>query len=202
MPLLYLASGSPRRQALLQQLGIPFACLLNDVEEIRQPAEPARHYAMRLAREKALSGVARAPADLPVLAADTVVSLHDDIFGKPADTDHACTMLRQLSAQTHQVITALAIANRQRLMQCCVMTEVTFCPLSEQAIRHYVASGEPMDKAGAYAIQGLAARFIRRINGSYHGVVGLPLAETEELFNAFCQTDATPALSAGGGYEH
>jgi septum formation protein len=185
MTMLYLASGSPRRQELLTQLGVSFERLLPGIEEQRQPDESAQHYVSRLAREKAQAGVAIAPQDLPVLGSDTIVVLEGEVLEKPRDAEHAAVMLRQLSGQTHQVMTAVALADRQQTIDCLVMTEVTFRVLSEEDIQGYIASGEPMDKAGAYGIQGLGGCFVRKINGSYHAVVGLPLVETYELLSNF-----------------
>jgi len=185
MTMLYLASGSPRRQELLTQLGVSFERLLPGIEEQRQSGESAQHYVSRLAREKAQAGVAIAPQDLPVLGSDTIVVLEGEVLEKPRDAEHAAVMLRQLSGQTHQVMTAVALADRQQTIDCLVMTEVTFRVLSEEDIQGYIASGEPMDKAGAYGIQGLGGCFVRKINGSYHAVVGLPLVETYELLSNF-----------------
>lgn len=184
---LYLASGSPRRQELLTQLGVSFERIVPGVEEQRHEQESAQQYVVRLAREKAQAGVAQAARDLPVLGADTIVILNGEVLEKPQDTLHAAKMLHQLSGQTHQVMTAVALADRQQTLDCLVVTEVTFRVLSDSEIATYIASGEPMDKAGAYGIQGLGGCFVRRINGSYHAVVGLPLVETWELlvnFNA------------------
>lgn len=181
MTTLYLASGSPRRAELLTQLGIAFERVLTDVEELRQPQESAEAYVRRLARDKARAGVANAPTDLPVLGADTIVILDGEVLEKPRDAYHAGEMLRRLSGNTHQVMTAVAIADGTHLLDCLVVTEVTFRVLSEDDITRYVACGEPMDKAGAYGIQGLGGCFVRKINGSYHAVVGLPLVETWEL---------------------
>jgi len=182
---LYLASGSPRRRELLTQLGLSFERLSNDVEERRHPGETAEQYVRRLARDKALAGVAVADLDLPVLGADTLVVLNNHVLEKPADADAAAAMLTMLSGQTHEVLTAVALADRQRILECLVVTEVTFRTLTPEDIAGYVASGEPMDKAGAYGIQGLGGNFVRKINGSYHAVVGLPLVETAELFSHF-----------------
>lgn len=182
---LYLASGSPRRRELLTQLGLRFERVITDVEEQRREEESAQHYVRRLAREKALAGVAAAPQDLPVLGADTIVVLNGEVLEKPRDTVHAADMLARLSGQTHQVLTAVALADRQHELDCLVVTEVTFRLLTPQDIADYIASGEPMDKAGAYGIQGLGGNFVRKINGSYHAVVGLPLVETGELFSHF-----------------
>ncbi|WP_330984029.1 MULTISPECIES: nucleoside triphosphate pyrophosphatase [Enterobacterales] len=185
MTMLYLASGSPRRQELLTQLGVRFERLLPGIEEQRQPQESAQHYVVRLAREKAQAGVALAAKDLPVLGSDTIVVLNGEVLEKPRDAEHAATMLRQLSGQTHQVMTAVALADRLQTIDCLVTTEVMFRVLSEDDIVGYIASGEPMDKAGAYGIQGLGGCFVRKIKGSYHAVVGLPLVETYELLSNF-----------------
>lgn len=185
MTTIYLASGSPRRQELLTQLGVAFERIVPGVEEIRREQESAQDYVMRLARDKARAGVALVTRDLPVLGADTIVIRNGEVLEKPRDAAHAGAMLRQLSGQTHQVMTAVALADRQHVLDCLVVTEVTFRVLSEQDIATYVASGEPMDKAGAYGIQGLGGCFVRKINGSYHAVVGLPLVETYELLSNF-----------------
>ncbi|AUX92066.1 Maf family protein [Mixta gaviniae] len=182
---LYLASGSPRRRELLTQLGLHFERVITDVEELRRDEESAQHYVRRLAREKAQAGVAVAPQDLPVLGADTIVVLNGEVLEKPRDAAHAAEMLARLSGKTHQVMTAVALADRQRELDCLVLTEVTFRLLTPQDISDYIASGEPMDKAGAYGIQGLGGNFVRKINGSYHAVVGLPLVETSELLSHF-----------------
>lgn len=182
---LYLASGSPRRRELLTQLGLRFERVITDVEEQRREEESAQHYVRRLARDKAQAGVAVAPQDLPVLGADTIVVLNGEVLEKPRDTVHAAEMLARLSGQTHQVLTAVALADRQHELDCLVVTEVTFRLLTAQDIADYIASGEPMDKAGAYGIQGLGGNFVRKINGSYHAVVGLPLVETGELLSHF-----------------
>lgn len=182
---LYLASGSPRRQELLTQLGVLFERILPGTEECRHAQESAQQYVVRLAREKAQAGVAQAARDLPVLGADTIVILNGEVLEKPQDTSHAAKMLHQLSGQTHQVMTAVALADRQHILDCLVVTEVTFRVLSDDEIMAYIASGEPMDKAGGYGIQGLGGCFVRRINGSYHAVVGLPLVETYELLSNF-----------------
>ncbi|MFJ5160956.1 Maf family protein [Pantoea sp. NPDC088449] len=182
---LYLASGSPRRRELLTQLGLQFERLITHVEEQRQPEEAAEGYVRRLASDKARAGVAVAPQDLPVLGADTIVVLNGEVLEKPQDAAHAAAMLSKLSGQTHQVMTAVALADTQRELDCLVTTDVTFRKMSAEEISHYIASGEPMDKAGAYGIQGLGGNFVRKINGSYHAVVGLPLVETSELLSHF-----------------
>ncbi|WP_345829184.1 Maf family protein [Erwinia sp. HDF1-3R] len=182
---LYLASGSPRRRELLTQLGLRFERLSTQVEEQKHPDETAETYARRLAGEKARAGVAVAKSDLPVLGADTIVVLQGEVLEKPADEAAATAMLTKLSGQTHRVITAIALADRRQQLDCLVETEVTFRILTPEDIAAYIASGEPMDKAGAYGIQGLGGNFVRKINGSYHAVVGLPLVETAELFSNF-----------------
>lgn len=185
MTSLYLASGSPRRRELLTQLGVSFERIVTDVEEQRLSHESAEQYVRRLARDKAQAGVALAAQDLPVLGADTIVIYNGEVLEKPRDQQHASEMLRLLSGHEHQVMTAVALADSQSVLDCLVVTEVTFRTLSEQDIAGYVASGEPMDKAGAYGIQGLGGCFVRKINGSYHAVVGLPLVETYELLSNF-----------------
>ncbi len=185
MNLIYLASGSPRRRELVQYLDYSFEILRPEVEEQWQPGETPEGYVQRLARDKSLAGVAIAPEDKPVLGADTIVVLEGRILEKPRDNQHAQEMLSALSGKTHQVMTAIAISDRQQTLHELIVTDVTFSGLSLLEIQDYIQSGEPMDKAGAYAIQGLGRRFIRKINGSYHGVVGLPLVETNELIQRF-----------------
>ncbi|EPE1849802.1 Maf family protein [Cronobacter dublinensis] len=182
---LYLASGSPRRQELLGMLGVSFERLVPGVEEQRAEKEAPQDYVTRLARDKARAGVALAARDLPVLGADTIVVLDGDVLEKPRDAAHAAEMLRRLSGQTHQVMTAVALADSLRVRERLVITRVTFRALTAQDIAAYVESGEPMDKAGAYGIQGMGGCFVRSIEGSYHAVVGLPLVETWELLSEF-----------------
>ncbi|EOY5382201.1 Maf family protein [Cronobacter dublinensis] len=182
---LYLASGSPRRQELLGMLGVSFERLVPGVEEQRAEKEAPQDYVTRLARDKARAGVVLAARDLPVLGADTIVVLDGDVLEKPRDAAHAAEMLRRLSGQTHQVMTAVALADSLRVRERLVITRVTFRALTAQDIAAYVESGEPMDKAGAYGIQGLGGCFVRSIEGSYHAVVGLPLVETWELLSEF-----------------
>ncbi|MCL2892733.1 Maf family protein [Brenneria tiliae] len=182
---LYLASSSPRRRELLALLDIPFAQLSVAVEERRLPDEAAETYVRRLAHEKAAAGVLVAPADLPVLGADTIVVLNGQVLEKPRDEAHAARMLAQLSGRRHQVMTSVALADRRDTLSSLVVTEVVFRPLSRQDIDNYIASGEPMDKAGSYGIQGKGGCFVKSIKGSYHAVVGLPLVETHELFGNF-----------------
>lgn len=184
-PLLYLASASPRRRELLAQVGITHLCLPQFIDESAQPGEPADVYVERLAREKALRALEDPDYffdELPILAADTTVVLDGEILGKPADAVQGRVMLRCLSDVTHEVLTGIAVvANDGRLQSRVVRTKVTFRALDEHEVLGYWASGEPYDKAGAYAIQGRGAIFVRHIEGSYSNVVGLPLFETMEL---------------------
>ncbi|AIL63449.1 Maf family protein [Pseudomonas alkylphenolica] len=187
---LYLASGSPRRRELLTQIGVPFTTLSASVDESPLPNEAAPVYVERLARAKASAGLAallprETNAALAVLGADTAVVLDGQILGKPVDRDDALAMLAALSGREHQVLTAVAVADQQRCLSVCVASQVRFRPISSEEAQAYWASGEPMDKAGAYAIQGLGAVFVQRIEGSYSAVVGLPLRETAELLGRF-----------------
>jgi len=181
--LIVLASGSPRRQELLRQINLPHQVRPADVDETRSPGEPPSDYACRIALDKA-EHVARlldGADDRIILAADTAVVLGDEVIGKPADAEVAASMLRRLSGREHQVLTAVAgIRGGRRLLELSV-SSVAFRPISETEISTYVASGEPMGKAGAYAIQGCAAVFTERLAGSYSGVMGLPLFETARL---------------------
>jgi septum formation protein len=169
--MLVLASRSPRRAELLNAAGIEFTVRVADIDETPRDREPPPDYVLRLAEEKA-----RAVSGEIVLAADTTVVMDNEIMGKPVDARDAARMLRALSGQRHQVITGICIVSGARVLRDLASTDVWFAPLSEDEIADYVASGEPMDKAGAYGIQGLASRFIERIDGSYPNVVGLPVA--------------------------
>jgi septum formation protein len=192
-PRIYLASLSPRRRDLLTQIGVHFEVLLLrndprrkvDVDETPHDNEKPDDYVLRVAQAKARAGLAalryRSLPLFPVLTADTTVTLDGRILGKPADREDAMDMLRQLSGRQHRVLTAVAIAFDDRVEVRLSETAVAFVPLSEERIRHYVFTSEPHDKAGAYGIQGQAGAFVERIEGSYSGVVGLPLAETVEL---------------------
>jgi septum formation protein len=171
---LILASRSPRRAELLTAAGIPFTVRAADVDETPRAGENPRDYVMRLAVEKACA--VPASNDEIVLGADTAVVLGDEIMGKPADTADAFRMLRALSGKRHEVITGVCLKRGARVIRDLASTAVWFEPLSDAEIREYIASGEPLDKAGAYGIQGLASRFIDRIEGSYSNVVGLPVA--------------------------
>lgn len=189
---LILASRSPRRVQFLREAGFVFTTDPADVPEIPQPNEPASAYALRVAMAKARAAQAR-QADAVVLGADTDVVLDGHILGKPADAAEASAMLAALSARTHQVISAVVVLQGERCEQVSTCTEIDFIRLSAAQISDYVASGEPMGKAGAYGIQGGAAGFVRAVRGSYTGVVGLPMAETCELLAAFGMTPARPA---------
>lgn len=174
---LILASGSPRRSELLRQAGLRFEIRVPDVDEAPLPGEKPDEFVMRTAREKAESIAA---GDAVVLAADTAVVDGPRILGKPADHEEAAAMLRSLSGRTHEVMTGVCIRFPDRSDCFHVETRVTFRNLSEREIAAYVESGEPMDKAGAYAVQGGAAKMVRRVEGSYSNVVGLPLCEVIE----------------------
>jgi septum formation protein len=181
----YLASGSPRRRELLQQIGVPFRVVGTAVDEAVRVGEAPAAYVERLAGDKADAGWARSrdEADVPVLAADTAVVLGGKVLGKPADRQDAEDMLRQLSGRTHEVLTAIALLTVNGLESRISRSEVTFRSLAAEEIRDYWETGEPADKAGAYAIQGRAAVFIADLRGSYSGVMGLPLFETAELLS-------------------
>jgi septum formation protein len=184
---LYLASGSPRRRELLTQIGVPFSTLLVPIDENLLPEEPPRAYVERLARAKAQAGlVALAdPGDAVVLGADTAVVLDGRILGKPQDRDQAVATLSALSGREHQVLTAIALASTHKVAARVVSSRVRFRRLTPAEIEAYWATGEPRDKAGSYAIQGLAAVFVSQLQGSYSAVVGLPLCETAELLAEF-----------------
>ncbi|HET9700072.1 MAG TPA: Maf family protein [Burkholderiales bacterium] len=198
---IYLASRSPRRRELLKQIGVNFELLLlrespgrgTDVDETPLPGEAPHDFVLRVTRLKAETAwmrfnerrLPRVLQRLPLLAADTAVVLGREILSKPSGAEHAVQMLRGLSGRTHQVLTAVAVIYDDQMELRLSESHVTFAPMSDAAIRHYVASGEPLDKAGAYAIQGRAAAFVSRIEGSFSGVMGLPLYETAELLRRF-----------------
>jgi septum formation protein len=193
MPAIYLASRSPRRQALLHQLGVEFDLLRmreasgRDVDVVEEVlgGEPPLHYVERIARTKASVGwqrmQQRGMPERPVLAADTEVVLNGSIFGKPANEGAATEMLHRLSGQTHHVLTAVAVRWGRETAFAISDSAVSFRTLAPTEIANYIATGEPFDKAGGYAIQGRASAFIRELQGSYSGVMGLPLFETAEL---------------------
>jgi septum formation protein len=185
--MLHLASKSPRRRELLMMLGLDFGILDLDLPEMPAPGESPEDYVRRVAREKAGAGLLRVIGQprAVVLGADTEVVLDGRIFGKPVDADDAVAMLRTLSGRTHAVISALSMVSAGRELQAVSVSEVTFATMSEEEIHVYLATGEWDGKAGAYAIQGLAQRFISHLSGSYSGVMGLPLYETSTLLRQF-----------------
>lgn len=187
---LYLASQSPRRRELLTQIGVTFETLSFDIDESVKTNEAAEDYVIRLAKEKAMAGWNIVKAEVkPVLGSDTSVVINGEILGKPKDNEDAVKMLNLLSGNTHQVMTAVALvvpsdgASNYELSSILSVSDVSFKSLSDYEIEHYVATGESADKAGSYAIQGLAAAFIAHLSGSYSGVMGLPLFETAKLLN-------------------
>jgi septum formation protein len=194
---IYLASRSPRRRELLKQIGVPFELLLlredlrrgADVDETPLSDESPGVYVLRVAGAKVTAAVRqiafRGLPQKPVLAADTTVVFDDRIIGKPLNAGDATRMLRALSGREHQVLTAVALALREQVETQISVSSVWFHELTDADIRRYVATGEPLDKAGGYAIQGRAGAFVTRITGSYSGIMGLPLAETAELLMRF-----------------
>jgi septum formation protein len=196
-PRIYLASRSPRRRELLTQVGIRFDLMLfrvgsredREVDETWLAGETPEIYVQRVARAKAVFAAQllalRSLPPRPVLAADTTLDLDGEVIGKPRDADDAIAILTRLSGRSHRVLTAIAVAQNQRVEQCLSVSEVRFRTLTADEIRRYVLSGEPMDKAGAYGIQGRAAVFIEEIRGSHSGIVGLPLCETALLLREF-----------------
>jgi len=184
---IYLASNSPRRAQLLEQIDISFSRVNASIVEKLQEGESASDYVLRLALQKAQAGFDNSPKDRPVLGADTIVIIDDHILEKPVDQRHAQKMLLQLSQATHQVFTAVAMVNNDLSKTVLVKTEVTFKALSKQEIENYWLTGEPLDKAAGYGIQGIAGKFVTNINGSYSAVVGLPLYETDQLIKQFSQ---------------
>ncbi len=190
---LILASSSPRRRELLRNAGFKFHVRPSGVREARRRGETAEEFSRRAAREKALDVAASSPRNSLVLGADTVVVIDGQILGKPAGRKDAARMLRLLSGSTHRVMTGVCVVRAPNRIEALKheLTLVTFRRLEEQEIRTYVASGEPLDKAGAYAIQGLASKFVTRIEGCYSNVVGLPVALVYDLLQ--------PLLKPTGG---
>jgi septum formation protein len=190
---IYLASRSPRRRELLKQIGVNFEVLIMrsfptvraDVDETPNPGESPGDYVTRIATNKAMTGWTRALERrlprLPVLGADTTITLDGEIIGKPANTDDAAKILRKLSGREHEVYSAVAVAMNDNVSTKLSCSRVKFAELSDSMIQDYVDTGEPMDKAGAYGVQGKAATFIAEIDGSYSGIMGLPLYETAQL---------------------
>lgn len=193
--MVYLASQSPRRSQLLEQLGVPHTLLLptpdEDAEALETvlPREAPADYVQRVTRLKLDAAmrrrILRGLPDAPVLCADTTVALGRSILGKPRDVADAARMLARLSGRSHRVLTAVAVGQGARVVQVLSLSQVRFVPMSAADIETYVASGEPTGKAGAYAVQGLAAAYIARISGSYSGIMGLPLHETARALRQF-----------------
>lgn len=196
-PRIYLASRSPRRRELLRQIDVDFDMLLfrdnersdTDVDETPHPGEAVEDYVRRLALMKAEAGARRISMRRllrrPVLGADTTLEVDGEIIGKPASRDDAQATLERLSDRSHRVLTAVALADDYRSECLTSISDVRFRKLSRNEIKHYVATGEPMDKAGAYGIQGRAATFVAEIRGSHSGIMGLPLFETAQLLTRF-----------------
>jgi septum formation protein len=194
MTVIYLASASPRRQELLRQLGLQFEVMPSNILEAPHARETPADYVVRVARDKARFVAeqvsARGLPPHPVLGADTEVVLDGEILGKPRDAGHGQAMLRQLAGRTHEVFSGLALLHAGREHTALSRSHVTFGPLTAAEVAAYWDSGEPRDKAGAYAVQGKAAGFIARIEGSYSGVMGLPLFELNELLKKIGSGDA------------
>jgi septum formation protein len=185
--MLILASASPRRRELLTQAGYRFTVRAADVPEIRRPGEDAIRLTLRLAREKAEAvalTLTPAESNAIVLGADTVVAVDGEILAKPRDAADAARMLRLLSGRTHQVVTGVCALRGERQQGAAEVTHVCFRAVAEEEIAEYIAGGEPLDKAGAYAIQGRAGRWVPRISGCYFNVVGLPLALVSAMLEA------------------
>lgn len=193
---LHLASRSPRRTAFLRELGLRFSIVAADVPEIPQPGQSPQDYALGVALAKARAGAATAASRLPVLGADTDVAIDGAILGKPVDADDAIAMLLRLSGRSHEVHSAVALVAGDRVETVMSTSIVHFTPIAPADAAAYCATGEPLDKAGAYAIQGGAARWVRAIEGSYTGIVGLPLAQTIALLARFGIEPGFPTADA------
>ena len=179
---LILASASPRRAKLLQQIGLTFKVCAADIDETPQACELPRDYVLRMAKEKALAIAPRFPQAV-VIASDTSVVVDGTVLGKPVDAEDASRMLQLLSGRSHQVMTSVCVYSAEYTDLVVNETDVWFKPLSAAEIEAYLRSGEPVDKAGAYAIQGLGAMFVERIDGSYSGVMGLPLFDVARMLH-------------------
>ena len=184
-PQLILASASPRRRALLDQIGVRYQAVAANILEIPGSHESPEGYVLRIAEEKSLCVLKQPIPALPVLAADTEVVLDGEIFGKPEDPDAAYAMVKRLSGRSHEVLTGISVRNALHHESRLIRSLVTFRPLEDLEIKAYIQYGEPFGKAGGYAIQGLGALFVSRLEGSFSGVMGLPLEETGQLLNAF-----------------
>jgi len=182
---LFLASNSPRRAELLSQIKVEFKHISVEVDETQQENETSQNYVQRLALEKAQAGLKKNHQQGLVLGADTIVICDNVVMEKPINKQHAQQMMELLSANTHHVLTAVALVNAKKEAVKLVKTAVTFKTLTEQEISDYWATGEPRDKAGGYGIQGIAGQFVTHISGNYSAVVGLPLYETAELIKLF-----------------
>ncbi len=186
---LILASASPRRRELLSQLGYEFTILISDIDEVREQGESPSQYVQRLAEQKAQTVLKQAclqGIEKPiVIGSDTIVTQDECVFEKPGSLQDSLEMLGQLSNAKHQVMTAVCISDAHKTETIICITDVWFKPLSRQEIVDYWLTGEPCDKAGSYGIQGIGGKFVTRIEGSYHAVVGLPLFETEQLLHQF-----------------
>ncbi len=183
---LLLASASPRRKELLNQLGVHFSQKSVEIDETPFARESANDYVMRMAQEKADAAWSIwGEQDLAVLASDTTVLLDEEILGKPTDFQHFQSIMHKLSGRKHQVLSSVVVRTEQKIKSAVSETHVFFCGLKDSDVEWYWNTGEPQDKAGGYGIQGLGARFVRRIEGSYTGVVGLPLFETAEILLNF-----------------
>ena len=174
-----LASQSPRRKELMQLFGIPFVIRVADIDEGMDPAKPARDEVARVSRQKA-AAVPRGEDDI-VIAADTIVVCQGQILGKPKDTEDARQMLTLLSGRDHQVMTGMTVLRGDRVISCTEVTDIHFRPLSQKEILRYIATGEPMDKAGSYGIQGGAALFAEKMVGDYYNVMGLPVCRLGQI---------------------
>ena len=184
---LVLASGSPRRSEMLKQMGLEFSVHVSDIDETRKEKELPEDYVVRLAREKALAVKKITPdfgEQTAILAADTIVVQGDRVYGKPRDYEHAQRIWRALSATKHQVITAVSLLVGDSVQVKVSVTDVDFVVINEEQMQRYWATGEPSDKAGAYAIQGFASAWVKQIQGSYSNVVGLPLREVNQLLTS------------------
>jgi septum formation protein len=194
-PFVYLASQSPRRRQLLEQLGVAYELLLPDSNEDAEalevvlPSESPKAYVQRVTLLKLNAALLRMKRRgliaAPVLCSDTTVALGTTILGKPNDLGHAQQMLSTLNGKTHRVLTSVAVGSARKQRKALSISNVRFAAMTKQQINHYVASGEPMGKAGAYAVQGKAAAYIEHISGSYSGIMGLPMFETSQILRDF-----------------
>ena len=181
--MIILASASPRRGALLEQIGIAYQSYPVDIDESPHQGESAKTLVQRLAVEKAQAAYQQLKTDLPILGSDTLGLLDGDILVKPRNFEHARSMLRSMSGTTHTIMTAIAIMHQGKLKTALNTNKVTFCSITDEQIKTYWETGEPQDKAGAYAIQGKGAIFVKHIEGSYSGIMGLPLYDVDRLLS-------------------